>query len=132
MENKHIYVHQYPDKTKAVVVEFGLGAVGIALGNANESPCVHLQELQAPTEMGRFLTPDERESLYKNPANPLEVILSFPDARSIDNFIETLSFYKKDLFPRENAKESKMKPMIETKHDLLTTKYTRVLEEKDF
>lgn len=25
-----------------------------------------------------------------------------------------------------------MKPMIETKHDLLTTKYTRVLEEKDF
>lgn len=25
-----------------------------------------------------------------------------------------------------------MKPMIETKHDLLTTKYTCVLEEKDF
>ena len=25
-----------------------------------------------------------------------------------------------------------MKPMIETKHDLLTTKYTQVLEEKDF
>lgn len=25
-----------------------------------------------------------------------------------------------------------MKPMIETKHDLLTTKYTRIFEEKDF
>ena len=25
-----------------------------------------------------------------------------------------------------------MKPMIETKHDLLTTKYTEVLEEKEF
>lgn len=132
MENKHIYVKQYPDETKAVVVEFGLGAVGIGLGNTNESLCVHLQELQAPTKIGRFLTPDERESLYKNPANPLEVILSFPDARSIDNFIETLSLYKKSLFPSEEAKESKMKPMIETKHDLLTTKYTRVLEEKDF
>lgn len=107
MENKHVYVRQYADGTKAVVVEFGLGAVGIGLGNANESPCVHLQELHAPTEMGRFLPPEERESLYKNPANPLEVILSFPDARSIDNFIETLSLYKKELFPPEKAKESK-------------------------
>lgn len=107
MKNKHIYARQYPDETRAVVVEFGLGAVGICLGNANESPCVHLQELQVPTEMGRFLSPDECEILYKNPANPLEVILSFPDARSIDNFIETLSLYKKELFPPEEAKESK-------------------------
>ena len=29
MENKHVYVRQYADGTKAVVVEFGLGAVGI-------------------------------------------------------------------------------------------------------
>lgn len=107
MKSEHIYVRQYPDETKAVVVEFGLGAVGICLGNSNESPCVHLQELPVPTEMGRFLSPAECESLYKNPANSLEVILSFPDARSIDNLIETLSLYKKDLFPPEKAKESK-------------------------
>ena len=25
-----------------------------------------------------------------------------------------------------------MKPMVETKHDLLTTKYTQVLEEKEY
>lgn len=107
MENKHVYVRQYADGTKAVVVEFGLGAVGICLGNPNESPCVHLQELQVPTEMGRFLSPEECKNLYKNPANSLEVILSFPDARSIDNLIETLTLYKKDLFPPEKAKDAK-------------------------
>lgn len=34
--------------------------------------------------------------------------------------------------PPDRAKDNKMKNMIETKHDLLTTKYTKVLEEKDF
>ena len=34
--------------------------------------------------------------------------------------------------PPSMAKENKMKNMIETKHDLLTTKYTKVLQEKEY
>ncbi len=51
--------------------------------------------------------------------------------RNFGEFLHKI-FHKNNNSTAQRAKDDKMKPMIETKHDLLTTKYTRVLEEKDF
>lgn len=99
MENNSIKVYQYKDGNKAVVVEFGLGKIGIGLdADKKRTLCVHLQELNEYKELGAFLTQEEREDNFKNVANPLEVILGFPDVKSIDNFIETLKIYRQKVF----------------------------------
>lgn len=99
MDNNSIKVHQYEDGNKAVVVEFGLGKIGIGLDADNKRTlCVHLQELNEAKEIGAFLTQEEREDNFKNVSNPLEVILGFPDVKSIDNFIDTLKIYRQKVF----------------------------------
>lgn len=99
MESNSIKVYQYEDGNKAVVVEFGLGKIGICLGAESERTlCVHIQELNEAKEVGAFLTQEERDDNFKNVANPLEVILGFPNVKSIDNFIETLKIYRQKVF----------------------------------
>lgn len=99
MIEKGIHIRKYEDGNEAVVVEFGFGKIGIGLDdNCARKLAVHLQELNEPKDMGAFLTREEREGNFNNPANPLEVILGFPDVKSIDNFIETLKIYRKEVF----------------------------------
>lgn len=99
MSEKGIHIHKFQDGNEAVVVEFGFGKIGIGLDdNCARNLAVRLQELKEPKEMGAFLTQEEREDNFNNPANPLEVILGFPDVKSIDNFIETLKIYRQKVF----------------------------------
>lgn len=99
MSEKGIHIRKYHDFTEAVVVKFGSGKIGIGLDdNCARNLDVHLQELNEPKEMGAFLTREEREDNFNDPANPLEVILGFPDVKSIDNFIETLKIYRQKVF----------------------------------
>lgn len=99
MSEKRIYIHKYEDGNEAVVVEFGFGKIGIGLDdNCARNLAVHLQELNEPKDMGAFLTREELEDNFNNPANPLEVILGFPDLKSVDNFIETLKIYRQKVF----------------------------------
>lgn len=99
MSEKGIYIRKFKDSSEAVVVEFGFGKIGIGLDdNCARKLAVHLQELNEPKEMGAFLTREEREDNFKNPKNPLGVILGFPDVKSIDNFIETLKIYRQKVF----------------------------------
>lgn len=99
MSEKGIHIHKFQDGNEAVVVEFGFGKIGIGLGEeGTRTLCVHLQELNEAKEVGAFLTREERDDNFKNVANPLEVILGFPDVKSIDNFIETLKIYRQKVF----------------------------------
>lgn len=99
MNEKGIYIHKFQDGNEAVVVEFGFGKIGIGLDkNCARNLVVRLQELKEPKEMGAFLTREELEDNFNDPANPLEVILGFPDAKAIDNFIETLKIYRQKVF----------------------------------
>lgn len=99
MSEKRIHIHKFQDGNEAVVVEFGFGKIGIGLDdNCARNLAVRLQELKEPKEMGAFLTREEREDNFKNCANPLEVILGFPDVKAIDNFIETLKIYRQKVF----------------------------------
>lgn len=99
MSEKGIYMHKYEDGNEAIVVEFGSGKIGIGLDkNCQFNLAVHLQELKEAMDMGSFLTREEIDDNFKKPANPLEVILGFPDVKSIDNFIETLKIYRQKVF----------------------------------
>lgn len=99
MSEKGIHIHKFQDDNEAVVVEFGGGKIGIGLDkNCAHNLAVHLQELKESKEMGAFLTREEIEDNFNSPANPLEVILAFPDAKAIDNFIETLKIYRQKVF----------------------------------
>lgn len=99
MSEKAIHIHKFQDGNEAIVVEFGFGKIGIGLDdNCVRNLAVHLQELIAPKDVGAFLTREELDDNFKKPANPLEVILGFPDVKSIDNFIETLKIYRQKVF----------------------------------
>ena len=99
MSEKGICIQKFQDGNEAVVVEFGFGKIGIGLdNNCARNLAVHLQELNEPKERGAFLTREELEDNFNDPANPLEVILGFPDVKSIDNFIETLKIYRQKVF----------------------------------
>ena len=99
MSNKVISIKKFQDGNEAVIVEFGLGKIGIGLGEeGTRSLCVHLQELNEAKEVGAFLSREERNDNFKNVANPLEVILGFPDVKAIDNFIKTLKIYRQKVF----------------------------------
>lgn len=99
MSEKGIHIHKFQDGNEAVVVEFGSGKIGIGLDNNScRNLAVRLQELNEPKDMGAFLTREEREDNFNNPANPLEVTLGFPDVKAIDNFIETLKIYRQKVF----------------------------------
>ena len=99
MSEKGIYIQKYDDGNEAIVVKFGSGKIGIGLDkNSLFHLVVHLQELKKPKEMGAFLTREELEDNFNDPANPLEVILGFHDVKSIDNFIETLKIYRQKVF----------------------------------
>ena len=99
MSEKGIHIHKFQDGCEAVVVEFGFGKIGIGLdNNSYRNLAVYLQELNKEKEVGAFLTKEEREDNFKNPSNQLEVILGFPDLKSIDNFIETLKIYRQKVF----------------------------------
>lgn len=99
MSEKGIYIHKFRDGNDAIVVEFGFGKIGIGLDdNCTRNLAVHLQELNETKAIGAFLTREEREDNFNNPANPLEVILGFPDLKSVDNFIETLKMYRQKVF----------------------------------
>ena len=99
MSEKGIHIHKFQDGNEAVVVEFGIGKIGIGLDkNCALNLAVHLQELKEAMDMGAFLTREEIDDNFKKPANPLEVILGFPDVKSIDNFIETLKIYRQKVF----------------------------------
>lgn len=99
MSEKGIHIHKFQDGNEAVVVEFGFGKIGIGLDdNRALNLAVHLQELNETKDIGAFLTLEEREGNFNTPANPLEVILGFPDVKAIDNFIETLKIYRQKVF----------------------------------
>ena len=99
MSEKGISIHKFQDGNEAVVVEFGFGKIGIGLDEKSSfNLAVHLQELNKAKEVGEYLTQEERESNYKEPANSIEVILGFPDVKSVDNFIETLKVYRQQAF----------------------------------
>lgn len=108
MSEKVIHIHKFQDGNEAVVVEFGFGKIGIGLeDNRAHNLAVHLQELNEPKDMGAFLTREEQDDNFNNPANPLEVILDFPDVKSIDNFIETLKIYRlKVFFPNARTRSA--------------------------
>ncbi len=99
MSEKGISIHKFQDGNEAVVVMFGYGKIGIGLDkNSLFHLTVHLQELKEAKEVGKYLTREERESNYKEPANSIEVVLGFPDVKSVDNFIETLKIYRQEVF----------------------------------
>lgn len=99
MSEKGIYIHKFQDGNEAIVVEFGFGKIGIGLDdNCARNLAVHLQELNEAKYVGAFLTREEREDNFNNPANSLEVILGFPDVKAINNFIETLEIYRQKVF----------------------------------
>lgn len=99
MSEKGIHIHKYEDGNEAVVVKFGSGKIGIGLDkNSLFHLAVHLQELSKAKEVGEYLTQEERESNYKDPENPIDVVLWFPDVKSVDNFIETLKIYRRKAF----------------------------------
>lgn len=99
MSEKVIKNHKYQDGNEAVVVEFGSGKIGIGLGSeCKRNMVVHLQELNEAKDIGVFLSAEERDDNFNNVANPLEVILIFPDVKVIDNFIETLKIYRQRVF----------------------------------
>ena len=101
MSEKVINILKHEDGNVTVIVEFGLGKIGIGLLSESESQrnmVVHLQELNEAKDMGAFLTAEEIDDSFKNIANPLEVALAFPDVKAIDNFIETLKIYRQKVF----------------------------------
>lgn len=99
MSEKGIHIQKYDDGNEAVVVEFGFGKIGIGLDEKSIFKlAVHLQELSKAKEVGEYLTQEERESNYKEPANQIEVVLGFPDVKSVSNFIETLKIYRRQAF----------------------------------
>lgn len=101
MSEKVINILKHEDGIETVIVEFGLGKIGIGLLSESESQrnmVVRLQELNEAKDVGAFLTAEERNDNFKNVANPLEVVLDFPDVKSIDNFIETLKIYRQKVF----------------------------------
>lgn len=96
---KVIKIHKYDDGNEAVIVEFGSGKVGIALGDESKRTlCVHLQELNERKEIGHFLSEKEIKDSFDANVNQLEVVLAFPDAKSIDNFIASLEIYRRRIF----------------------------------
>ncbi|MDY6387801.1 MAG: hypothetical protein SPL21_10040 [Fibrobacter sp.] len=99
MNEKVINIHKYEEGNEDVIVEFGLGKIGIGLASESQrNMIVRLQELNKAKDVGAFLTAEERDDNFKNTANPLEVVLVFPDVKSIDNFIETLKIYRQKVF----------------------------------
>lgn len=101
MSEKVINILKHEDGNETVIVEFGLGKIGIGLLSESESlrnMSVSLQELNEAKDVGAFLTAEEREENFKNTANPLEVVLAFPNVKAIDNFIETLKIYRQKVF----------------------------------
>lgn len=101
MSEKGINILKHEDGNETVIVEFGLGKVGIGLLSESESQrnmVVCLQELNEAKDVGAFLTAEERDYNFKNAANPLEVVLDFPNVKAIDNFIETLKIYRQKVF----------------------------------
>lgn len=101
MSEKVINILKHEDGIETVIVEFGLGKIGIGLLSESESQrnmVVCLQELNEAKDVGAFLTAEERDDNFKNVANPLEVVLDFPDVKAIDNFIETLKIYRQKVF----------------------------------
>ena len=101
MSKKVINILKHEDGKETVIVEFGLGKIGIGLLSDSESQrnmVVHLQELKEAKDVGAFLTAEERDYNFKNAANSLEVALDFPDVKAIDNFIEALKIYRQKVF----------------------------------
>lgn len=101
MSEKVINILKHEDGNETVIVEFGLGKIGIGLLPESESQrymAVGLQELNEAKDVGAFLTAEERDYNFKNVANPLEVALAFPNVKAIDNFIETLKIYRQKVF----------------------------------
>ena len=101
MSEKVINILNHEDGIETVIVEFGLGKIGIGLLSESESQgnmAVRLQELNQAKDVGSFLTAEERDDNFNNVANPLEVVLDFPNAKAIDNFIETLKLYRQKVF----------------------------------
>lgn len=101
MSEKVINILKHEDGIETVIVEFGLGKIGIGLLSESESQSnmvVRLQELNKAKDVGAFLTAEERDDNFKNVANPLEVVLDFPNVKAIDNFIETLKIYRQKVF----------------------------------
>ena len=101
MSKKVINIFKHEDGNETVIVEFGLGKIGIGLLSESESKrnmVVLIQELNKAKDVGAFLTAEERDDNFKNIANPLEVALDFTDVKAIDNFIETLKLYRQKVF----------------------------------
>ena len=99
MSEKVINILKNEDGNETVIVEFGLGKIGIGLlSESQRNMVVFLQELNEAKDVGAFLTVEERNDNFKNVANPLEVVLDFPDVKVIDNFIETLKIYRQKVF----------------------------------
>lgn len=99
MSEKGIYIQKYDDGNEAIVVKFGSGKIGIGLDkNSLFHLAVHLQELKEPKQVGAFLKYEEIQENFKDNVNPIEVVLMFPDVKSVDNFIETLKIYMRQAF----------------------------------
>lgn len=99
MNEKVINIHKYEEGYEDVIVEFGSGKIGIGLASeCQRNMIVRLQELNKAKDVVAFFTEEERKDNFKNPANPLDVVLVFPDVKSIDNFIETLKIYRQKVF----------------------------------
>ena len=99
MNEKVINIHKYEEGNEDVIVEFGSGKIGISLASESQrNMIVRLLELNKAKDVGAFLTAEERDDNFKKNANPLEVVLVFPDVKAIDNFIETLKIYRQKFF----------------------------------
>lgn len=99
MSEKVINIHKYEDGGEDVIVEFGKGKIGIGLTPENKrNMIVRLLELNKAKDVGAFLTAEERDDNFENAANPIEVVLDFPEVKAIDNFIETLKIYRQKVF----------------------------------
>ena len=86
MSEKVINILKHEDGIETVIVEFGLGKIGIGLLSESESQrnmVVRLQELNEAKDVGAFLTAEERDDNFKNVANPLEVVLDFPNVNTV-------------------------------------------------
>lgn len=99
MSEKGIHIQKYDDGNEAIVVKFGSGKIGIGLDkNSQFHLAVQLKELKEAKEVGAFLKYEEILENFKDNVNPIEVVLWFPDVKSIDNFIETLKIYRQKVF----------------------------------
>ena len=99
MNEKVINIHKYEEGNEDVIVEFGSGKIGIGLASESKrNMIVRLLQLNKAKDVGAFLTAEERDDNFKKNANPLEVVLVFPDVKAIDNFIETLKIYRQKFF----------------------------------